>query len=184
MPVIEVDLLLAYLASEDRHHAVASKYFSKIISGELTKPILTPFALQELELGIRAQKILPHGRVVKSETEVAEFMSEICEALRFYEITIQPIECGLFSRAAEIREKHALSYYDSHHASAALYHDGSIVSTDRQYDRVRGLRRMDPSKLVFQSKDDNKDTSGKGMNISIPSGYFLKFWNQFKVQPP
>ena len=148
MPVIEVDLLLAYLVLEDRHHAVASKYFSRVMSGELTKPLLTPFALQELELGVLAQKILPHGKMVKSEGEVAAFMNEICEALELYGITIQPIEIGTFARAAEIREKHNLSYYDSHHASAALYHDKSIVSTDRQYERVKDLARLDPSKLL------------------------------------
>jgi len=148
LPVIEVDLLLAYLVAEDRHHVVASNYFSKVNSGELTKPTLTPFALQELELGVRAQKILPHGKVLKSEAEIAAFMNEICEALGLYEIAIQPVQCDIFARAAEIREKYELSYYDSHHASAALYFDKSIVSTDRQYDRVKDLNRLDPSKLT------------------------------------
>jgi len=149
VPAIEVDLLFAYLVSEDRHHAVASEYFSRVMSGELTKPVLTPFApLQELELGVRAQKILPHEKIAKNEGEVSVFMNEICEALELYGIEIQSIECGTFARDAEIREKHNLSYYDSHHASAALYHDKSIVSTDRQYDRVKGLTRIDPSKLL------------------------------------
>jgi predicted nucleic acid-binding protein len=152
LPVIEVDLLLAYLVAEDRHHEAASNYFSKVISGELTKPILTPFALQELELGVRAQKILPHGNALKNETEIAEFMNEICEALELYEITILPIQCGIFARAAEIRKSNDLSYYDSHHASAALYYDKSIVSTDRQYDRVKDLKRIDPSKLAGAGK--------------------------------
>jgi len=152
LPVIEVDLLLAYLVAEERKHAVASNYFSKVISGELTKPILTPFALQELELGVRAQKILPHGNVLKNEAEIATFMNQICEALELYEITIQPIQCGIFARAAEIRENHDLSYYDSHHASAALYHDKTIVSTDRQYDRVKDLKRFDPSRLTSVGK--------------------------------
>ena len=152
LPVIEVDLLLAYLVAEDRHHAAASKYFSKVISGELTKPILTPFALQELELGVRAQKILPHGNVLKNEAGIAAFMNEICEALEHYEIPIQPVQCGIFARAAEIRENYDLSYFDSHHASAALYHDRSIVSTDRQYDRVKELKRFDPSRLASVRK--------------------------------
>lgn len=152
LPVIEVDLLLAYLVAEDRHHAVASKYFSKLISGEFVRPILTPFALQELELGVRAQKILPHGNVLKNEMGIAAFMNEIREALDLYEIPIQPMQCGIFARAAEIRENYNLSYYDSHHASAALYHDSSIISTDRQYDRVKDLKRLDPSRLVSVGK--------------------------------
>ncbi len=76
MPVIEVDLLLAYLVSEDRHHAVASRYFLKVMSGELEKPGVAPLALQELELGVRAGKILPHGKVIKGEADVATFMRE------------------------------------------------------------------------------------------------------------
>ncbi len=153
MPVIEADLLLAYLTSKDGHHAGAAKYFSRIMSGELTKPVLTPFALQELELGVRTEKILPHGKAVKNEEEVAAFMTEICEALDFYGIAIQPIECGIFIRAAEIRKKYGLAYYDSHHASAALFYDKAIVSTDRQYDRVKDLKRIDPSKLHGASED-------------------------------
>ncbi len=53
----------------------------------------------------------------------------------------------MFARAAEIREDHDLSYYDSHHASAALFYDKSIVSTDRQYDRVKDLKRIDPYEI-------------------------------------
>jgi predicted nucleic acid-binding protein len=140
--------LLAYIVAEDRHHGVASEYFSKIIAGGLTKPVIVSFALQELELGIRAGKILPHGKIAKKENEVASFMNEICDALSLYEMSILPIQCGVFGKAAEIRQKHDLSYYDSLHAAVAYFSDDkTIISTDPKYDDVPGLKRIDPYKM-------------------------------------
>jgi hypothetical protein len=50
----------------------------------------------------------------------------------------EAVECAVFVRAAEIRQKYDLSCYDSHHASAAFSRDHkSIISTDRHYDRVK-----------------------------------------------
>jgi predicted nucleic acid-binding protein len=149
LPVIEVDMLLAYLVTEDRHHSIASKYFSKAMSGEVTKPSITPFALQELELGIRAGKILPHGKLAKNEGDAGAFMNEICEALELYDIRIGSVECSSFAKAAEIREKYDLTYYDSLHAASALnYEDKTIVSTDPKYDVVKDLKRINPYKFA------------------------------------
>lgn len=147
MPIIEADLIIAYINLADKHHTSAVKYFSKVMNGELSKPTLSPFALQELELGIKAQKILPHGKIAKNEVEVANFINEICEALDLYGISIQSVKCNLFAKSAEIRQKYNLSYYDSLHAASAFTYDGSIVSTDRKYGSVKGLERIDPRKL-------------------------------------
>ncbi len=148
MPVIEVDILLAYIVSEDRHHLVASEYFSRIMAGGLTRPMIASFALQELELGIRAGKILPHGKIAKEENEVASFMNEVCDALSLYEMSILPIQCGVLAKAAEIRQKYNLSYYDSLHAAVTYFSDDkTIISTDPKYDDVPGLKRMDPYKM-------------------------------------
>lgn len=117
------------------------------MSGSLKKAVIAPFALQELELGIRAQKILPHAKVAKNEGDVATFMNEICEALELYEIGIQPVDCRMFVKAAQIREKHDLSYYDSLHAAAAVDYDKIIVSTDVRYDEIEELERIYPYKL-------------------------------------
>jgi len=43
-------------------------------------------------------------------------------------------------------EEHNLTFFDSFHAASALsLPDQSIVSFDRAYDRVAGLRRIDPA---------------------------------------
>lgn len=147
LPVIEVDLLLAYLVAEDRHHNVASTYFSKVAAGSLARPSVTPFALQELELGVRAKIILPQGRPANTENDLARFMSELCEALETHGMKIQSPPCATFSKAASFRETYDLTYYDSLHASSAFFHDREIISTDRDYDRIKELRRTDPYKL-------------------------------------
>jgi predicted nucleic acid-binding protein len=148
MPVVELDLLLAFLASEDRHHKVASNYFSRVTSGSLTKPTISPFALQELELGVRAGRILPYGKPARGDIDSARrFFGEVCEALEIHDIRVQPLSCVGFKTAAEFRHKYGLTYYDSLHASSAFSNDKIIVSTDKDYDRVKEIRREDPYKL-------------------------------------
>jgi predicted nucleic acid-binding protein len=40
--------------------------------------------------------------------------------------------------------KYGLGYYDSHYAARAQFHDGQIISTDRVYDRVAEIKRINP----------------------------------------
>lgn len=147
MPLVEVDLLLAYLVKEDKHHRVASTYFSKVTSGSLPRPVLSGFALQELELGVRTGRVLPWGRHLKTEGEVAQFIKRVCEALEVHGLRVQPFTCATLHKAAEFRGSYGLSYFDSLHAASAFFHDREIVSTDGDYDRVKELRRVDPYRL-------------------------------------
>jgi len=44
--------------------------------------------------------------------------------------------------ASDIEGKLGLDYFDSLVAAEALEHDGAVVSSDRKFDRVPGLKRM------------------------------------------
>lgn len=148
MPVIELDILLGYLVSGDELHGVASAYFSLVLDGKLPKPLVSPFALVELEAGIRSRRILPWGRPAESERDVASYMGTLCEALKLNDINVAPLTCSVLAKAGEIRASYGLTYFDSLHAACALNVDGVIVSTDSDYDEVEGLERLDPRDLI------------------------------------
>ena len=51
----------------------------------------------------------------------------------------------LSSRAASLRIKYNLSFFDSFHAATAMsLLDSAIISFDQIYDLVEGLNRIDP----------------------------------------
>lgn len=64
-------------------------------------------------------------------------LSKICEV---QEVNLEDIEAALL-----ISDKHGLSPADAIHAHLASNHEG-IVSSDRSYDKITGLNRIDFSK--------------------------------------
>jgi predicted nucleic acid-binding protein len=51
------------------------------------------------------------------------------------------------SIASELRRELNLGFWDSHYAAVALLQDKTVISFDEVYDRVPGLKRLDPYKL-------------------------------------
>lgn len=44
--------------------------------------------------------------------------------------------------AGQLETRFELDYFDALLASEALEHDGEVVSSDRQFDKIPGLRRV------------------------------------------
>lgn len=100
-------------------------------------------ALHELELNLKAGNILIEGRKA-TPRDIAKFFADLNRLLSLYNIGILPLTCAQIAKAADLRDKHRLSFYDSHHASSAMLYDSKIISTDITYDSVKGLTRIDP----------------------------------------
>ena len=100
-------------------------------------------ALHELELNLKAGNILIEGRKA-TPRDIAKFFADLNRLLSLYNIGILPLTCAQIAKAADLRDKHRLSFYDSHHASSAMLYDSKIISTDTTYDSVKGLTRIDP----------------------------------------
>lgn len=96
-----------------------------------------------MELNLKAGNILIKGR--KATTgDIAKFFTDLNRLLSLYHIEILPLTCTQIAKAADLRDKHKLSFYDSHHASSALLYDSKIISTDTTYDNIEDLTRTDP----------------------------------------
>lgn len=145
MPLIEVDLLIAYFDSHHRFHARAVSFMEDDVIPSRGEYAVSPFALQELEIGLKGGSILLRGKRASTDTEIAAFLSEMCTAFDVHRLAIQPMTCEMFSKAADCRSRFGLAYFDSLHAAAAsMVPDKTLVSGDLGYKRVTDLRLVDP----------------------------------------
>jgi len=105
--------------------------------------MISSLALHELELNLKAGNILIEERRATLE-DIAKFFTDLSRLLSLYDLNIFPLTCEQIAEAANLRKKHNLTFYDSHHAASAMLYDSKIISTDNTYDSVVGLKRIDP----------------------------------------
>ena len=134
MPVLELDMMIAFVNAADHHHASAVKLFENITRGREPRYQVATSAYLEYEL-VHRSKGLKEAEIF---TEISSFQS--LPRLGETGLTTRTI-----LRALLLREDYPLTYFDSLHAASALLSDGKIVSTDQAYDQVEGLERIDPS---------------------------------------
>lgn len=137
MPVIELDLLIAFVNASDRHHQVANRIFQKIMTGEIKEVKTASSAYLEYELIDRSRGYL----VEDTRREISSFKN-------FPNLGEKPLTAKIIIEAMRLRETiNAMTYFDSLHASTAMHSDGEIISLDDIYDKVEGLTRIEPSKI-------------------------------------
>lgn len=144
MPIFETDLLYAYLHKSDKHHEVASKFFEKIRAGKIKPtPEISALSLIELEILLKSGVVKIRGEN-PTDQDIFKYLKNVCKGLRIYVIPVHPLTCENISLSALIRVKYKLDYYDSHYAAQAQLHDQQIISTDRKFDDVAEIKRIDP----------------------------------------
>jgi predicted nucleic acid-binding protein len=131
MPLIENDVTFAFLNSLDPKFKLADRIFNKIRSGVL-KVSLSSVALVEMEL------------VYRSEGREDALLTDMAALTSIPNAVVEPLTPDLALSAVFLRQTFRLGFFDSHYAATALKLDGSIISFDRAYDDVKGLKRIDP----------------------------------------
>jgi len=127
LPVADTELLFA-LNPKDRRH---EKALATLSMRNLKVPDTALFEFQAV-LRARGRKAAEVARAMAALKQV--FGRKIKEAAT--------ITTKLFMMQAEIEEKYGLSYFDSLVEASALMLDGIVVSDDKAFDRVEGLRRV------------------------------------------
>lgn len=137
MPLIELDLLIAFVNSADRHHQAADRIFRKIMAGDIKYVHVASSAYLEYELIHRSFSYLAE-----------DIRKEISSFKNFPNLGEEPLTSKIILDAIKLREAiKGMTYFDSIHASTARLYDGEIISTDPIYDKVNALKRIDPSKI-------------------------------------
>jgi len=136
MPILELDLLIAFVNKADKHHNVADRVFRRIGNNKLKNIYVAVSALLEYEL--------VHKSKGYEEDEIKEDLNLFG---RYPNLREAPITTYILVRAVELRRTYNLTYFDSLHAATAISIDGKIISTDVVYDEIPELKRIDPYKI-------------------------------------
>lgn len=99
--------------------------------------------MHELELNLKTGNILIEERRATLE-DIAKFFTDLSQLLSLYKLNVYPLTCEQIAKAANLRKKYNLTFYDSHHVASAMLYDSKIISTDNTYDSVIGLKRINP----------------------------------------
>lgn len=134
MPLLENDVIFAYLNQSDRNHAIAEKIFQKLQNGEL-KVELSSVSLVEMELIYKSEKI---------EDKLLEHLAAVTALPNTDYIALTP---DIAVASVYLRQTLNLTFFDSHYAATALNTDHKIISFDKAYDKVPGLNRIKPETI-------------------------------------
>ena len=134
MPLLENDLIFAYLNEYDSNHAIAEKIFQKLQNGEISVEI-SSVSLIEMELIYRSEKM---------ENKLLKDLAAIAALPHVKYIALTP---DVAVASVYLRQTLNLTFFDSHYAATALNLDRKIISFDQAYDKVPGLTRIKPNTI-------------------------------------
>jgi len=137
MPLIELDMMIAFVNASDHLHRVAVELFRKIAAGELRDGAIPTSAYIEYELLLKSRGY--DRRAIEGDIEAFRRLPNLGEVHLSSDIILE---------ASKLRADYSLTYFDSLHAASALLYDGMIISVDEAYRRVEGLRVLDPCILI------------------------------------
>jgi len=134
MPLLENDVIFAFLNEYDPNHTIAEKIFQKLRSGEVTVEI-SSVSLVEMELIYRSEGV---------EDKLLEDLAAIAALPNVEYIALKP---DVAVASVYLRHTFDLTFFDSHYAATALSLDRKVLSFDQSYDKVHGLTRIDPATI-------------------------------------
>ena len=129
MPLIETDLLYSFLNANDINHTFANNIILQVNSGDLAVKF-SSVSLIELQL------------IYKSKNIEYEFELDLVEFQRIKNIEWALLDIISSLTAIHLRKKYNLSFFDSLHVGIAINLDKQIISQDKEYDRITGLKRI------------------------------------------
>ncbi|MEM1581093.1 MAG: PIN domain-containing protein [Candidatus Bathyarchaeia archaeon] len=134
MPLLESDIIFAYLNEYDPNHPIAERIFRKLQHGEIILHI-SSVSLIEMELIYRSEKM--EERLLRDLAALAALPS----------VKYMPLTPDTTVASVYLRQTLNLSFFDSHYAATALSLDRKKISFDEAYDKVPGLTRIKPDTL-------------------------------------
>lgn len=133
MVLVETDIILALISEHDRHHNDVTELLEKRQS-----IVLSPYSLTELDLLIKS------GTIVISDIEA--FYLALDSLLRYRRIETLPSKPAYHATGFDLRRRfRQLTYFDSLHAGVAIAEDLLLISYDKIYAKITGLKYSVPA---------------------------------------
>jgi len=134
MPLLENDVIFAYLNEYDPNHPIAERIFRKLQEGEISVHI-SSVSLIEMEL------------IYRSERMEEKLLRDLAALAALPHVEYVPLTPDTAVASVYLRQTLNLSFFDSHYAATALSLDRKIISFDKAYDKVPGLTRIKPDTI-------------------------------------
>ena len=131
MPVLDTVVLFGTADSEDGYHERSCQHLRRISEPET---YLGTFALLEFDIVLKSRGVSFEERMEKHATLLSDYPQ--------LERKVACLTPATFYLASKLEMDTDLEYFDAGIAAEALQLDGTIVSTDRAFDRVDGLKRI------------------------------------------
>lgn len=134
--MIETDMLYAYVKKEDWLKKVAKNLMLKIVKGELGTVYASREALHEMYYVAKEEGI-----------SIDEYISRVAALTAIKNLVFLETTYEIDLLALTLMKQYRLeSIFDAYYAATALNQvpDHSIISTDTVFDRIPGIRRIDP----------------------------------------
>jgi predicted nucleic acid-binding protein len=137
--MIETDMLYAYVKKQDWLKETATSIISRIVKGEFGKVYASRECLHELYYISKQEGVLTDELIARGAAVTA------IQNITFLETTV---EIDLLALVL-LRQYGFTSIFDAYYAATALnqVEDHTIISTDKVFDCIPGLTRIDPRKL-------------------------------------
>ncbi len=133
MPLLDSDIILAYLKEDDWLQDYAENIFVKIIAGELDVYMSTA-AFVELAF------------VCKREKQIDLFSKIISTLYNLPHVSFIPLSEEILEKSTEFIQK-GIGVLDSIQAATAINFDKTIISSDHIFDKIKDLKRIKPEEL-------------------------------------
>ena len=137
--MIETDMLYAYIKKEDWLKDTANSIISRIIKGEFGQVYVSRESLHEIYYVSKEEGVSTDELIVRAAALTA------IKNLAFLETTF---EIDLLALVL-MRQYGFTSIFDAYYAATALnqVEDHTIISTDKVFDCIPGLKRIDPRQI-------------------------------------
>ena len=130
--LIESDLLLAYIKKSDWLKPAAEKILSSVASGDIPDVYASTATLQEIIFWFFNRNM--HRELVQATNAIIHIRN-----MRW--VDLSPEIC---LTASMLIKEYEINPFDAYHAATAVSEDKTILSTEHVYDRIKGIRRIDP----------------------------------------
>lgn len=134
MPLLENDVIFAYLNEYDTKHDVAEKIFEKLKKGDISVEI-SSVSLIEMEL------------IYRSEKRENRLLRDLAALAALPHVKYVPFIPDVAVTSVYLRQTLNLTFFDSHYAATALSLDRKVISFDQAYDKIPGLVRIKPNTI-------------------------------------
>ena len=134
MPLIENDVVFAFLNEYDQNHPIAERIFKKLQDSQITLD-MSSVSLIEMEL------------IYRSEKRENNLLRDLSALSALPNVKYIPLTPDLTIASAYLRQSLNLTFFDSHYAATALSLDRQVISFDREYEKVPGLTRVNPDNV-------------------------------------